>query len=126
MIRGLESFAFGLTFFFLAVNGKIVHRLPVDECTSTFTLAQHLMVDLLINHVVAFWAVVMWFNMFSVQKKKRMGSFLQARRHGSEWAKKLQELKSVLESTDETYLGQFLCCIFFILQVAFRQNLNRI
>jgi len=36
--RTAEICAFGITFFVIAVKGKLDHRLPVDECVSTYTL----------------------------------------------------------------------------------------
>jgi hypothetical protein len=73
LLRAAESAFFGLTFLALAFNGKIIHRLPIAECSSQLTLVRNLMSDFLINHLVVLWALAMWFNMYSVQKKKPMG-----------------------------------------------------
>jgi len=70
LLRAAESAFFGLTFLALAFNGKIIHRLPIAECSSQLTLVRNLMSDFLINHLVVLWALAMWFNMYSVQKKK--------------------------------------------------------
>ena len=84
------------------------------------------MADFLIGHVIVFWAIAMWFNMYNVQKKQRMGAHLAARIHGGRLQGLRQKVRSMIETADETYLGMFACCVLYMLQIAFRQNLNRI
>jgi hypothetical protein len=118
-LRALEAGLFGLTFLLLVVNGKIIHRLPLAECTSTLARLQNLMADFMINHVVVFWAVSMYINMLRVQKKLRMGRHIK--RNHSHFAK----VTDIIEQADEDYLLKFVTCLVYLFSVAFTQNHNR-
>jgi len=120
-LRAIEASLFGLTFLLLALHGKIIQRLPVDECTSMVSRLQNLMVDFLVNHVLVFWAVAMYFNMRSVQRKPKMGKQFQL--NAKSFTGKLMD---VLEGLDVDYLVKFCCCMVFIFTVLMNQNLNRL
>lgn len=124
-LRAFEAALFGLTFVFLAINGKMFHRLPIDECLSTRVKLQTLMTDFLINHLVVFWAVAMHINMFSVQRKQKMD--VQFRRKPDTIIDKaINRIVQHFEYADTDYLIKFSCCCVFMLTVAFRQNQNRL
>ena len=74
------------------------------------------MKDFLINNLLVLWAAAMWFNMNSVQKKKKVGSKISKRGKQSNF----KEVKLFLERVDANYAWKFISCILFMVIVVIR------
>lgn len=115
LLRAVESALFALTFIALAANGKVIHRLPIDQCSSNLILMRNLFEDFMVNHLLIFWAAAMWFNMYSVQKKQPMGRKVVRRQENL-----FEKLTDKLRAANEEYLLKFACCLLQMAAVAFK------